>query len=114
MPAARLRAQENKVEAQWQADRKLARQLANEERSEKKKVERAEAQARSPSKPSHQWAPHSPTAGLCRRGQDRVLARKLSKELNGTEEGTSSRNKLRQKLGALRGGLTEMTNKIAA
>ena len=52
MPAARLRAQENKVEAQWQADRKLARQLANEERSEKKKVERAEAQARSPSKPA--------------------------------------------------------------
>ena len=41
-----------------------------------------------------------------------MLARKLSKEINSTEESSSSRSKLRAKLGNMRNGLTELTNKM--
>jgi len=86
--AREIEEQERKMEIQWEADRRLARQIANVERTDNTKHEKAEA-------------------------QDRVMARKLSKELNGAEESSSSRSKLRTKLGNMRSGLSELTNKMA-
>ena len=43
-----LRAQERRMELQWEADRRLARQVANEERRDQKKNEKVAAQV-----PSH-------------------------------------------------------------
>lgn len=99
------------MEIQWEADRRLARQIANVERTDNTKHEKAEAQV-----PYNAPAPCTrvmTSSVVLRVMQDRVMARKLSKELNGAEESSSNRSKLRTKLGNMRSGLSELTNKMA-
>ena len=42
--AREIEEQERQLEVQWEADRRLARQIASEERTDHKKLEKAEAQ----------------------------------------------------------------------
>ena len=81
--------QDQKIEAQWCADRKLAKKFQREEKVAAAQEKQAAA-------------------------QDRAMARKLSRELNGTDGVPTARDKMRAKLGALRKGLSEMTNGVAA
>jgi hypothetical protein len=49
--AREIEEQERQLEVQWEADRRLARQIASEERTDHKKLEKAEAQVPLPRPP---------------------------------------------------------------